>query len=662
MAKLKMQKIEIIGFLADSKKILERLQRRGAVEITDINDENLIKINTQTSISNFEKNLSTAKSALECLLKYSPQKSYLFDGLNGRRTITTDEFAKRKSNNSQILHICHDILKNSRTIASLKNEQIKNSIKAEQLKQWIKLDIPLSFSGTKSTVCFTGSITGSKTYNEVLDLIKNVSPDISPYIEIINARKEKTDIFVMCHISEKDKMTKALADINFVYSQLSGSSTASDIIKNINDENDKLNKNIEFWENKIRSYASNIDDIKFFIDFLIMRTDKYKAIEKMALTQNTVIITGYVPQIYAELLIKEFEEKYTVAITITVPGADDEVPVALKNSKFSEPVESVTEMYAMPNKRDVDPTSVMSFFYYLFFGMMLSDAGYGVLMIIGTSLCLKKFNLEKKTRNFIKMFQYCGISTLIWGALFGSWFGDLPQIIASNFLGKTIKTTALWFEPLNNPIKLLLFSFLLGILHLFLGLAVNFRIIWKEGRKFDAVCEVLPIYITIIGVAPVAASILTHIPQMYITAGKYMLVAGVILIVLTSGRSGKNIFMRFFGGIYGLYNIATGYLGDILSYSRLLALGLATGSIASVINLIATMPSNVYVKAVMLIVVGIAGHILNLGINVLGAYVHSDRLQFVELFSKFYEGGGKPFKPLNINTNYYKFEKENIYE
>ena len=182
------------------------------------------------------------------------------------------------------------------------------------------------------------------------------------------------------------------------------------------------------------------------------------------------------------------------------------------------------------------------------------------------------------------------------------------------------------------------------------------------NKRFDAICEVVPIYITILGVAPFGANLLTPVPQQLIRIGSYMAIAGAVLIVLTAGRSSKNIFMRFFGGIYGLYNTATGYLSDILSYSRLLALGLATGSIASVINMMAVMPQNVVIKAVMLIVVGIIGHLANMAINLLGAYVHTDRLQFVELFSKFYEGGGRPFKPLHSDTKYFKFEKENIYD
>ena len=256
--------------------------------------------------------------------------------------------------------------------------------------------------------------------------------------------------------------------------------------------------------------------------------------------------------------------------------------------------------------------------------------------------------------------MYCGISTIIWGALFGSWFGDIVQVVARDYFGTEIKSIALWFQPLDDPMKLLLFSFGLGICHLFLGLGAHFYNLWRQGKKWDAICEVIPVYITVLGVAPVAAGILTTVPPVLSTIGGYMAIVGVVLIILTAGRTSKYFIARLFGGLYGLYNIATGYLSDILSYSRLLALGLATGSIASVINLIGTMPENMVVKTIMLVVVFIVGHIANMAINLLGAYVHTDRLQFVELFSKFYEGGGRPFSPLTVNTKYVKFKEENI--
>ena len=374
------------------------------------------------------------------------------------------------------------------------------------------------------------------------------------------------------------------------------------------------------------------------------------------------MLTGYIPEKFTTALEKEITGKFTASVTFTDPSEDDDVPVMLENSGFSAPVEGITKMYAMPSKTDVDPTPIMSFFYYLFFGMMLSDAGYGLTMLIGTTIVLKKCKLEESMYKTMKMFRNCGISTLIWGALFGSWFGDIVQVIGRDFFHKEIGSIALWFEPMDDPIKLLLYSFGLGILHLFLGVAVSFKMSWDDGRKLDAVLDTVPIYMIILGVAPLGASILTDVPAILKTIGTPVLIAGVALLVLTSGRSSKSIFGKFFGGLYALYNTATGWLSDILSYSRLLALGLATGSIAGVINLIGTMPENTVFKAILLVIVFIVGHSVNMAINLLGAYVHTDRLQFVELFSKFYTGGGREFEPLTVNTQYIKFKEEKYHE
>ena len=395
------------------------------------------------------------------------------------------------------------------------------------------------------------------------------------------------------------------------------------------------------------------------VDYLTMRKDKYDALNSLGFTESTFVLTGFIPEKYCDSLRKEIEEKHVAYIEFTDPSEDEEVPVLLENGRFSAPLEGITKMYAMPSKDDVDPTPVMAFFYYLLFGMMLSDAGYGILMVIGTMIALKKFKLEDSMRKTLIMFRNCGISTVIWGALFGSWFGDIVQVVGKQFFDKDVGSIALWFQPLDDPIKLLLFSFGIGILHLFLGVAVAFYMSWRDGRKLDAIFDAVPIYLIILGVAPLGAGILTEVPSTLKTVGGYMLIAGVVLLVLTAGRSSKNIFGKLFGGLYALYNTATGWLSDILSYSRLLALGLATGSIASVINLIGTMPENKIIKLVLLVVVFVIGHTANLAINLLGAYVHTDRLQFVELFSKFYTGGGREFEPLTVNTKYLKFKEEN---
>lgn len=661
MAKLQMQKIEIIALLKDSKNVIERLQRRKAIELINIDDDKLIKMNTSSEMAQFERSLTTANSALEILDKSVGYKPSLLEALNGRQAISTANFAERKKQTDKTLSMCRSITDCSKKISSYRADSVKAQTNIDTLKPWLSMDLPRGFKGTKHTSAFIGSLPGAVSAGEVEAALSGDTGTAAD-VDIIFSSKEQTGMVVVCTKADSDTVSDRLRDMGFSRIMSESSQTPMEETAALKAQISDNDKKISDCTDKIKSFSDKRGDIEFLIDFLTMRRDKYDAINKLGVSQSTVIISGYIPKKYVDGLISEFDKKYVCAVSVYDPDEDDDVPVLLENGAFSSPVEGITEMYAMPNKRDVDPNPAMAFFYYLFFGMMLSDAGYGLMMIIGTTIALKKFTVEGALRKSLTMFKYCGISTLIWGALFGSWFGDLPQTIASNFFGREITTTALWFEPLSDPIKLLLFSFGLGIIHLFVGLGVGFKKQWDEGRRFDAICDVIPVYMTVLGVAPMAASILTTVPAVYMTIGKYLAIIGVILIVLTSGRSNKNIFARFFGGLYGLYNTATGYLSDILSYSRLLALGLATGSIASVINLIATMPSNTALKAVCLIVIGIAGHTANMGINLLGAYVHADRLQFVEFFSKFYEGGGRPFKPLMANTKFIKFEKENIYE
>ena len=659
MAVTPMKKIEILALLEDRKSVLERLQRRGVLEITDIEDERLSKVNVSSEIAGFERSLSVACAALEQIDTAAPEKKPLLSMLNGRKVLTTDDFAKKREYVNDILSVCYGINAAAKRLDEIKSERGRIFARRDILRPWSGLSIAENFRGTKKTVTRIGSLPDFEDERKLFGEFEDQPPT-----EIDIIYKDKGIIYAAftCSAEDDAEIYAKLRDLSFTAFQPAGNMTVAQEKEQLEEKLRALDEEEKETKEKIVSLSEKREDIKFLCDYLTMRIDKYKALGELAQTKATVVISGYIPERYADKLRSEFENKYDIAISVSDPAEDEDVPVLLKNGRFSEPVEGITEMYALPGKRDVDPSPVMSFFYYLFFGMMLSDAGYGLVMLIATTWALKKTTVEGKLRKSLVMFRNCGISTLFWGALFGSWFGDLPQVIASNFFGVQIKTTALWFQPIDQPIKLLLFSFGLGILHLFLGLAVNFKILWKEGRKTDAVFNTIPVYLTILGVAPMAASILTSVPDVLINVGKYLALAGVVLIVLTSGRSAKNILLKFLGGIYGLYNTATGYLSDILSYSRLLALGLATGSIAGVINLIATMPDNKILKAVMLIVVGLIGHTANIAINMLGAYVHTDRLQFVELFSKFYEGGGRAFSPLKLNTKYIKFDKENIYE
>ena len=651
-----MKKIELIALLTDSKKIIELLQRRGVVEICR-NEEELPSANVTAIISEFEKFRSTAVQALDVLERYAPEKSGISGMLGTRTEVEKHAFGREAMQVDKIMNSANDIIRSSKIISDSETQISQLQMRCDMLEQWTALDVPMSFKGTATTTALIGSV----PYMTDSAALEQQLPE-GCCVEVISSSKIQTNLFILCSKTTDQEATDSLRKLGFVPVSEPESRSPSELIRQYEAEQAKLAENVEKTEQHIAELADKRKDLKFTVDYLQMRKDKYDVLNSLGFTGSTFVLNGYSPEKYTELLKKELESKFTVFIEFSDPSDDEDVPVLLENSRFSAPVEGITKMYAMPDKKDVDPTPVMSFFYYLFFGMMLSDAGYGLAMLIGTTIALKKFRLERSMERTLTMFRNCGISTLIWGALFGSWFGDIVQVIGREFFHKEIGSIALWFEPMDDPIKLLLFAFGLGILHLFLGVAVSFKMAWDDGRKLDAVLDTLPVYMIVLGVAPVGAAILTEVPQILKTIGTPVMLAGVVLLVLTSGRSSKSVFGKFFGGLYALYNTATGYLSDILSYSRLLALGLATGSIASVINLIGTMPQNQVFKAILLLIVFIVGHTVNMAINLLGAYVHTDRLQFVELFSKFYTGGGREFEPLSVNTKYIKFKEENYNE
>ena len=654
MAKLRMKKIELIAPLTDSKKIIELLQRRGVVELSRTEDECLEQTNVTAVTGSFDKFRATAVQALDTLEKYVPEKTALTDMLGGRTEVEKHDFGKRAAQLEKTMNIANEILRCGRTVTDCDAERQQLAMRCDTLRPWLALDVPLNFHGTDTTTAFIGTV----PYPTTADDLEAKLPE-GTSVEVVLATKEQTNLFVLCCDDAAQECEDGLRKLMFATLGESEKFTPAELTEQLNKRSEELGKKRDTAEKRIIELAESRKDLKFVVDYLTMRKDKYDALNSLGFTESTFVLTGFIPEKYCDSLRKEIEEKHVAYIEFTDPSEDEEVPVLLENGRFSAPLEGITKMYAMPSKDDVDPTPVMAFFYYLLFGMMLSDAGYGILMVIGTMIALKKFKLEDSMRKTLIMFRNCGISTVIWGALFGSWFGDIVQVVGKQFFDKDVGSIALWFQPLDDPIKLLLFSFGIGILHLFLGVAVAFYMSWRDGRKLDAIFDAVPIYLIILGVAPLGAGILTEVPSTLKTVGGYMLIAGVVLLVLTAGRSSKNIFGKLFGGLYALYNTATGWLSDILSYSRLLALGLATGSIASVINLIGTMPENKIIKLVLLVVVFVIGHTANLAINLLGAYVHTDRLQFVELFSKFYTGGGREFEPLTVNTKYLKFKEEN---
>lgn len=389
-------------------------------------------------------------------------------------------------------------------------------------------------------------------------------------------------------------------------------------------------------------------DIEFLHDSLIIKRDQAMIRSRLLITRKAFYLDGWVPKAAAEKVEKLLTEKGCY-YELEEPVKGEETPVLLLNGKFSSPFESITKLYAMPSSLGIDATPFFSLSYAIFFGMMLADMAYGIILAATSFAVLKKFRLEGMFKQLMQLFVYCGIATTFWGAMFGGFFGDLITVVAKTFFNAEVAITPIWFNPLEDPMKLLIFSFILGGIHLFIGMGLGAYLSIKDGRPFDAFCDVGLWYILLIGLVLMLVGVAAPV-------GKWMAIIGAVGILVTGGRHKKG-FGKIVGGLTSLYGV-TSYLADVLSYSRLLGLGLASAVIASVVNTMGTLAGGGITGVIILLIAFFAGHSYNMAINALGSFVHSCRLQYVEFFGKFYESGGEAFEPFSERTKYIDILRE----
>ena len=413
-------------------------------------------------------------------------------------------------------------------------------------------------------------------------------------------------------------------------------------IKNLYLKEDEL-------KNKLKEASSNIEELEVAYEYLSNEELKVSASENFLESPNVVAISGWIPTEDRDEFIKSIEKvvgnNYYIELEEAEYG-DTEVPVALKNNKVVSAFQSITEMYSTPKYSEMDPTPIMTPFYLLFFGMMLADAGYGILMFIASLIALKKFNLDEKKANFARFFMYLGIPTTVVGIIYGSYFGDILKPYGVKGL----------VDPATDIMTIFAASLAIGVFQIFVGLGAKAYMLIKQKQYLYAFFDVGSWYMTLGGALLLAGS-LVGFPSGIVSFGKWIMIAGMIIIVLTQGRDNKSIGAKLAAGLYALYGLS-GYVGDIISYSRLMALGLAGGFIGSAFNLMIGMIGNPIAKIIFGSLIFVGGHLFNVLLSSLGAYVHTCRLQYVEFFGKFYEGGGKPFSPLKSRNKFITVKRD----
>ena len=673
MAVLKMQKISICALKKDRKAILEQLQHLGVLEVDRDKEEDAFfqKMDTTGQRMKFEKAATAADQALGILDAYAPEKKSLLSSLEGKELIDRELEEKVQISGPELIKTARGIYDLDREYAELRAGIAKIENQIESLMPWMALDVPLQEGKTKRTALILGTMPGELTLENIYSILLEKTPEVMEKtgvdVHLVSAESNMICIAVICLKEQLQTVEEALRSAGFARPSQNWSKTPKEQKEVLETEIAASRERMTQCEAELKSLASKRKELQAVADYYRVRADKYAVLGDLLQSKRTFVISGYIPACEAGPVEKSLTEKYNCMVDVEDIEEGEEAPVILKNNPFSTNMEGIVESYGLPHAGEIDPTTIMSFFYVFFFGMMLSDAAYGAIIAIVCLIVLKKFpRMSAGMRKSMKMFMYCGISTMVWGILFGGYFGDVVDVVSSTFFGKELTIKPLWFAPLNDPMRLLIYSMAFGLVHLFVGLGIKGYMLLKDGKVLDFFCDIVLWYIFLIGLilmllpSEIFASIAqTKIvfPAALVTLSKALAIIGALGLLLMSGRSSKNPALRLALGAYDIYNI-TGWLSDVLSYSRLLALGLATGVIASVVNQMGSMLGKSVFGVILFIVVFIVGHAMNLAINLLGAYVHTNRLQFVEFFGKFYEGGGKPFEPFHAETKYVDIKEE----
>lgn len=671
MAVLNMKKINICGLKKNRKAVLEQLQMQGVVEINRGQEEDEVfqRMDTSSARNQFEKSAQVADHGLEILDEYVPVSRGLLDLLAGREPVSSQIIYETVKVRNQILNTAYDLVTLNKKIVDSKASIVRLETQIIGLEPWMNLDVPMNYTGTTKVAVITGSLPGEWNETSILEEIAKKAPEMEAFdIQLISSDKNQTCFSVVCLKTQMNVLEDVLRTLGFARPAQIYDDIPSVAVNKMQEEIAACQSEIEEATKKIQELAGERENLKRLSDYFRIRAQKYEVLGSLIQSKKTFLITGYVPERSASKVRDSLTEQFDILVEIEDIPETEEAPVLLQNNKFAASTEGIVESFGLPHKGEIDPTPIMSFFYVFLFGMMLSDAGYGLIMAVGCFVVLRKFpNMEEGMKKMLTMFMYCGVSTLIWGFLFGSFFGDAVTVIGSTFFDVDIEFPALWFTPLNEPMMLLMYAIIIGLIHMFVGLGLKAYMLIRDKQYMEVFVSVGCWFALLIGAimllvpTDMFANMLpigkVTFPAPVNLLAKVLAIGGALGLLLFAGRRKKNPALRLALGAYELYNV-TSWLSDILSYSRLLALCLATGVIASVFNTMASMFGKSVLGVILFIIIFVIGHIFNIALSLLSAYVHTNRLQFVEFFGKFYEGGGRAFDAFKANTKYFKIKED----
>ena len=639
MAILKMKKLRICGVSEEQTQLIRQLQLLGSVEIgapcalTDTQGVQVFCAGDGKSADALLRTSARLTSALETLKHYETKKGGLFAA---RPEKTIGELFSDEAY-AAALDTAQAVLDAQDARSRLAAEKSRLTAVRESFVPWQQLPLPLETLGTQHTRILLGTVPAQTDLEALRAKVFEAADEVQ--LEQISADQQSLYLLVFVHKCAAEAVGAALREAGFALTTFDGvQGTAAENIRRTDEAIAACEQQDAEKLAELTALAAQKPALQLAFDRCTQEIAKAQAADRLVHSEKTFCLGGWVPCEDVGKL-EALLSGFCCAWELTDPAPEEypDVPVKLKNNKLTWPLNMVTEMYSLPAYDGVDPNPLMAPFFILFYGIMMADMGYGLLMILASIIITKKSRPKGTSGQMFGLMFSCGISTFLMGALTGGFFGDfLPQLVGIIDPDTTFKALPSLFTPLDDTITILIGAMALGFVQIVTGMAISFVEKIKKGQIMDAIWEELTWWVVFAGIACMALGV-TNI----------VLYVGLAMVVVGSGWSAKGFgkVTAIFGSVY---NHVTGYFGDILSYSRLMTLMLAGSVIASVFNTLGAIPGNV----VIFLIISVLGNGLNFALNLLSCYVHDLRLQCLEYFGKFYKDGGKPFKPLAINTKY----------
>lgn len=631
-----MKHLRLLGMESEREALLKAMQDMECVEISSIDgSEEALKSGfakpDDKALMSAQEASRAYRTALASLDRFAPEKKGMF---RKRQGVSRAAFFSAESEENART-AAETINKDTRRLGEIESERTKNEALRATLAPWLTVDAPLGGADGALAVFF-----GTAGLNVTDDALKALADSLDGLLTWQQASSDRSlrYLLVMCHGSMKEWALSALRDLGFSTVSFRGmTGTAKENDKALAENLAALEKERQEIEQRIAGLGGKREALLEASDRAAIALRREEAKSRLVGTDKVFLLEGWLPADRCAALEKALEP-FTCAIETREPTEDEypQVPVQLKNNKLTRPLNMVTEMYSLPAYGTLDPNPLMAPFFILFYGIMMADMGYGLLMMIASVIISKKYRPKGTSGELFSLLGLCGISTFIMGALTGGFFGDfLTQLVAIVSPGTVFALPKL-FDPLDDLTMILIGSMALGMVQIVTGMAISLIEKCKRKKFLDAFFEEITWWTVFIGIALLALG-----------KGAAVLYVGCALVLLGPIVQGKG-WGKLTGVFGSLYNHVTGYFGDILSYTRLMALMLAGSVIAQVFNMLAAMPGNV----IAFIIISMLGNAMNFGLNLLGCYVHDLRLQCLEFFNKFYVDGGKPFRPMTLDTEY----------